>query len=98
MYAGRIVERAGTAALFAHPMHPYTRGLLASLPRVDDDGGRLVPIAGSVPPPERWPAGCRFHPRCPLRIARCETEVPPLLPAGASQEAACWVTAVMVLP
>ena len=98
MYAGRLVERADTRPLFATPMHPYTRGLFASLPRLDDESGRLQPIAGNVPPPERWPAGCRFHPRCPLRLAKCETAVPPLLPTGAAQEAACWVTATMVLP
>ena len=98
MYAGRVVERADPVPLFASPMHPYTRGLFASLPRIDDDSARLLPIPGSVPPPERWPTGCRFHPRCPLRIARCETDVPPLLPTGAAQEAACWVTAAMVLP
>jgi peptide/nickel transport system ATP-binding protein len=98
MYAGRLVERAGTRALFATPTHPYTRGLFDSLPRLDDESGRLQPIAGNVPPPERWPSGCRFHPRCPLRIARCETEVPPLLPTGPDQEAACWVTAAIMLP
>jgi oligopeptide/dipeptide ABC transporter ATP-binding protein len=98
MYAGQIVERADTAHLFTTPMHPYTRGLFASLPRIDTDAARLLPIAGSVPSPGRWPSGCRFHPRCPLRIGRCEAEAPLLLPNGPRQESACWVTAALVMP
>jgi peptide/nickel transport system ATP-binding protein len=98
MYAGRLVECADTRSLFARPMHPYTRGLFESLPDINGEGVRLQPIAGNVPSPDHWPAGCRFHPRCPLRIARCETELPPLLPTGATHEAACWVTATLVMP
>ena len=64
MYAGRIVESAPTRALFAHPAHPYTRGLFASIPRLDATTTRLSPIKGSVPKPADWPGGCRFHPRC----------------------------------
>ena len=55
------------------------------------DGERLVPIAGTVPPPDQWPDGCRFHPRCPVAIARCATERPPLAPVGDRHLAACWV-------
>jgi oligopeptide/dipeptide ABC transporter ATP-binding protein len=91
MYAGRIVEHADTAPLFASPQHPYTRGLFASIPRLDSEGERLVPIAGTVPPPDQWPSGCRFHPRCPLAIARCRTERPPLEPIAEGHDVACWV-------
>jgi len=91
MYAGRIVEHADTAPLFASPQHPYTRGLFASIPRLDSEGERLVPIAGTVPPPDQWPSGCRFHPRCPLAITRCRTERPPLEPIAEGHDVACWV-------
>ena len=92
MYAGRIVESAATAQLFAHPAHPYTRGLFASIPRLNATTTRLTPIGGSVPRPDEWPAGCRFHPRCPVVIPRCRTERPPLEAKGPGQLAACWVT------
>ena len=91
MYGGRLVESADTTPLFASPAHPYTRGLFASIPRLASDGARLVPIAGTVPPPDQWPAGCRFHPRCPVAIARCTTERPPLAPLGEHHDVACWV-------
>jgi peptide/nickel transport system ATP-binding protein len=91
MYAGRLVEAAPTAALFAAPRHPYTQGLFASIPRLDADGTRLVPIAGAVPPPDRWPAGCRFHPRCPAAVARCRSEQPGLEPVAPAHHVACWV-------
>ncbi len=93
MYGGRIVEAAETTPLFAAPAHPYTRGLFASIPRLTGDGGRLVPIAGTVPPPDQWPEGCRFHPRCPVAIAQCAAERPPLAPVGDHHLAACWVAA-----
>jgi oligopeptide/dipeptide ABC transporter ATP-binding protein len=91
MYAGMIVETASTRDLFANPQHPYTQGLFASLPRLDTTAARLTPIAGAVPPPTRWPAGCRFHPRCPVAISRCPVELPALLPVAPGQDAACWV-------
>jgi peptide/nickel transport system ATP-binding protein len=92
MYAGRIVETAPTRQLFAHPAHPYTRGLFASIPRLDATTVRLTPIAGSVPRPDEWPGGCRFNPRCPIVIEQCRTERPPLEAKGPGQLAACWVT------
>ena len=93
MYAGRIVESASARDLFATPRHPYTRGLLAAMPRLDGPAERLTPIAGVVPPPDRWPTGCRFHPRCPLAIATCHTTRPPLVEEAGRHATACWVPA-----
>jgi len=90
MYAGQIVEEAPTGALFARPSHPYTQGLFASVPRIHGPVGRLTPIAGSVPPPSAWPAGCRFRPRCPIVHPRSET-MPPLLDVGPDHRMRCWL-------
>ena len=90
MYAGRIVERAGVARLFAHPQHPYTVGLLGSIPRLDLDQPRLPAIEGLVPNPLEPIAGCRFHPRCPFAIPRCRSEVPPLTSVAGEHSSACW--------
>jgi oligopeptide/dipeptide ABC transporter ATP-binding protein len=92
MYAGQVVETANTPDLFAHPLHPYTAGLLGSVPRLDGARGRLAGIPGSVPPATSWPPGCRFHPRCPHAWDRCRTEEPPLLDGPApGQSARCWL-------
>jgi oligopeptide/dipeptide ABC transporter ATP-binding protein len=91
MYAGRIAESATTAELFAHPAHPYTRGLFASIPRLDAATTRLTPIRGTVPRPDQWPDGCRFNPRCPVALPRCLTQRPPLDEVAPGQRAACWV-------
>jgi oligopeptide/dipeptide ABC transporter ATP-binding protein len=91
MYAGRLVEEARTAELFAHPSHPYTRGLLASVPRLTGPVTRLTPIAGTVPPPTAWPSGCRFHPRCPARLPRCPTDDPPALRVRDGHQMRCWL-------
>jgi peptide/nickel transport system ATP-binding protein len=90
MYAGRIVERASVAALFAEPQHPYTVGLLGSIPRLDIEQERLAAIEGQVPNPLAPVIGCRFHPRCPFAIERCLREEPPLLDLGNGHESACW--------
>ena len=82
MYAGKIVEEAPVEALFADPRHPYTRGLLASIPSLTGERGRLSVIEGSVPRPGSFPAGCRFHPRCPVARAECSSEEPPLVDLG----------------
>jgi peptide/nickel transport system ATP-binding protein len=90
MYAGRIVERATVAALFAEPQHPYTVGLLGSIPRLDIEQDRLAAIEGQVPNPLVPVTGCRFHPRCPFVIERCRHEDPPLFDLGNGHESACW--------
>ncbi len=90
MYAGRIVERATVAALFAEPQHPYTVGLLGSIPRLDIDQDRLAAIEGQVPNPLAPVSGCHFHPRCPFAIERCLREDPPLVDLGNGHESACW--------
>jgi oligopeptide/dipeptide ABC transporter ATP-binding protein len=91
MYAGQVVEEAPTDALFAAPAHPYSQGLLAAVPNPDRPRERLAAIPGQVPPATAWPAGCRFHPRCPFAWDRCRSEAPPLLPAGEGRRARCWL-------
>ncbi len=93
MYAGQIVEHATTDALFARPAHPYTEGLMAAVPRIFDRRERLAAIPGQVPPATSWPAGCRFHPRCPYAWEKCRTEAPPLQGAGEGHQARCWLVA-----
>jgi len=78
MYAARVVERGNVDALFSKPRHPYTWGLLGSLPRLDDDVDRLVQIQGSPPSLLNPPQGCRFHPRCPYVMNICKQEYPEL--------------------
>ncbi len=90
MYAGRIVETAPTDRLFQHPAHPYTQALLASVPRLTGPLQRLTPIQGTVPNPDAWPAGCRFHPRCPYAFDRCQQQ-PPVRAVADGHETACWL-------
>jgi peptide/nickel transport system ATP-binding protein len=78
MYGGEIVEEAPVDRIFAKPHHPYTEGLLGAMPRVGHERERLQTIPGTVPPPTRWPSGCRFHDRCPYAWERTEKEHPPL--------------------
>jgi peptide/nickel transport system ATP-binding protein len=89
MYAGRVVERASAADLFADPQHPYTLGLLGSVPRLDKARDRLLAIDGAVPPPFALPPGCRFAPRCPFSIEACQAKPPPLRTLSADHAAAC---------
>ncbi len=90
MYAGKIVESAPVDALFADPQHPYTIGLLGSIPRIEVDRERLSTIEGSVPSPNNQPKGCRFAPRCPFADPRCHLEPPPLRDLGPEHRVACW--------
>jgi oligopeptide/dipeptide ABC transporter ATP-binding protein len=82
MYGGQIVERAPVRELFRDPQHPYTRGLLEAMPRLGRQRDRLAVIPGTVPPPTRWPSGCRFRDRCPFAWHRCVDEAPPEYPVG----------------
>jgi peptide/nickel transport system ATP-binding protein len=90
MYAGRIVERAPASVLFDEPQHPYTVGLLGSIPRLDVPQERLASIEGQVPSPLRRPSGCSFADRCPFAVAQCRAQVPPLRAVGAAHASACW--------
>ena len=92
MYAGRIVEEAPTDRLFAAPAHPYTQGLLASLPRLRGPRRPLKAIPGMVPRPEAWPPGCRFHPRCAQVMPQCTSE-PPIVAPGEGRWSRCWLGA-----
>jgi len=90
MYAGRVVEQAPVAALFEAPQHPYTIGLLGSIPRLDAQRNRLASIEGQVPSPFRRGSGCSFAERCPFADARCRAEAQSLREVGARHASACW--------
>ena len=90
MYAGRVVERAPVRALFDLPQHPYTVGLLGSIPRLDLPRTRLAAIEGQVPDPLRRGAGCGFATRCPFADGRCHAEAPPLREVDLQHQSACW--------
>ena len=91
MYSGKIVEEATVNSLFENPMHPYTRGLLNSLPK-DDNESKLEPISGAVPHPAFLPKGCAFHPRCKDAMPRCQQQ-PPIISATKenTHKVACWL-------
>lgn len=89
IYAGRLVEEAPTRTLFTAPKHPYSAHLVASLPRIGDTTQRPA-LEGRPPSLAAPPAGCRFHPRCPLAIDKCKTEAPPLVSVGPDHRSACW--------
>ncbi len=92
MYAGRIVEIGPVHDVIHHPNHPYTAGLMGSIPAMDEDRERLLQIDGAMPRLNAIPAGCAFHPRCPQAMDRCRRERPELMAAGATR-AACWLHA-----
>jgi oligopeptide transport system ATP-binding protein len=89
MYAGKIVETGPIFESYANPAHPYTRGLMTSIPRADQKGGMLEPIKGAPPSLMRIPSGCPFHPRCPFVRDRCRHDVPPLYEVPGGRHSAC---------
>jgi len=91
MYAGQIVEQASTREIFASPKHPYTQGLLASIPKLGNRQDRLHVITGSVPNPLAVPHGCTFHPRCPQRFEPCDKDIPSLSTVAPGHRAACFL-------
>jgi oligopeptide transport system ATP-binding protein len=99
MYAGKIVEMATADELYANPRHPYTIGLLKSVPRLDQNKkDRLIPIEGVPPDLVHRPAGCSFAPRCAYKIDKCLTDIPPLAAASDRHQAACWVMPTIETP
>jgi peptide/nickel transport system ATP-binding protein len=90
MYAGKVIERCAAQRLFSHPQHPYTVGLLGSIPRLHLEQERLSAIEGFVPDAAALPAGCRFNPRCPFVIDQCKEQEPPLAEVAQGHYAACW--------
>ncbi|MEV6117906.1 ABC transporter ATP-binding protein [Streptomyces sp. NPDC052109] len=89
MYAGKIVESAPVHDIYKAPAHPYTRGLLDSIPRLDQKGQELYAIQGLPPNPMNIPPGCSFHPRCPMAKAVCRTDEPPLYEVSGTRGSAC---------
>jgi peptide/nickel transport system ATP-binding protein len=92
MYAGRIAEIGPVAEAIHRPQHPYTAGLMGSIPSMEHEAERLAQIEGSMPRLGALPTGCAFHPRCAVAVQRCEVERPDLMPA-ATWQAACWLAA-----
>jgi oligopeptide/dipeptide ABC transporter ATP-binding protein len=92
MYAGKIIERSTAEKVYADPRHPYTLGLLHSVPRLDQvTGEKLIPIEGAPPDLGRLPPGCAFYPRCVYHVDKCKEEYPPLALVAENHYAACWV-------
>ena len=90
MYAGRVVESGPVEAIFDDPQHPYTIGLMGSVPSLGRRQGRLATIRGTVPPAELMPKGCRFTPRCPFSDSHCANDPPPLAEIRPGHKARCW--------
>lgn len=91
LYAGQVVEEATVEQLFEEPLHPYTAGLMGSIPSIDEDHSRLVSIEGNVPSPEKLPPGCRFAPRCLHAFERCHAEMPQLELKNGSRSVRCFL-------
>lgn len=90
MYAGKVMEEGDVRSVFKNPRHPYTQGLLRSIPHLDRKDGKLYSISGSVPSIASMPSGCRFHPRCPLAYDLCRQQEPGLITSGAGTNIRCW--------
>ena len=91
MYAGRVVETADVTSLYSKPKHPYTQGLLESVPRLGSKKKRLVSISGSPPDPLKPPSGCSFHPRCKKATVQCRSTIPPEKNLGDGHRVLCWL-------
>lgn len=91
MYAGKIMEEGDVISIFKTPQHPYTQGLLNSIPRMDTRKGRLEVIEGTVPDPTEKINGCSFHPRCSRKLGICHEEAPQLIEIGPGHKVACWL-------
>ncbi len=99
MYLGRIAEQGTVRQVIRTPAHPYTRGLINALPRIDHPDQPLTPVPGDIPSPLERPDGCVFHTRCPLmRPGTCDAAIPALAPVAAGHQAACFVTAPVQAP
>jgi peptide/nickel transport system ATP-binding protein len=90
MYAGQVVEYGSVQGIFENPKHPYTQGLLASMPMLGEERDELTVIPGTVPSLVKPPTGCRFANRCPYRFERCD-DAPPLIPLAGGRQARCWL-------
>ena len=90
MYAGKIVEEANVRTIFKNPQHPYTIGLIKSIPVLNQKIKRLSVIRGTVPNPTEFPSGCRFHDRCPIADEKCETDLPQKETVGENHFVSCW--------
>ena len=91
MYAGTVVETADTERLFTNPRHPYTKGLFGSIPSLDEEVERLMPIKGVMPDPTELPSGCRFHPRCPKAEAICAQRTPVMVEVEPEHHVDCMI-------
>ena len=95
MYLGNIVEYAPTSELFANPKHPYTQALISAIPEIDTENkAKRIILTGDVPNPADAPSGCHFHPRCPIAIASCATQVPILKNYGTNHQVSCNLVGV----
>jgi oligopeptide/dipeptide ABC transporter ATP-binding protein len=97
MYAGRVVEQGPVSRIFSAPVHPYTKALLGSIPRMEDGGKRLIAIEGQPPDLAALPPGCAFAPRCPAVTSRCRAEAPPDFAIEPGRSARCWLAEPLAL-
>ena len=93
MYLGELVEQGTVRQVIKNPAHPYTRGLIDALPKLDDLDSPLTPIPGDIPSPLERPSGCVFHTRCSMSDSRCDKQIPEMMSHGDGHAAACFVTA-----
>lgn len=91
MYSGKIVEKARTKELFLEPLHPYTKGLIQSVPKMEDEKGEFVQIPDTLPNPIHKPKGCYFCPRCSCAMKKCQEQMPPLMQVGDGRQVRCWL-------